>query len=85
MKRLVETVDSDGFDTLLGKKIVVWCMNYFYSGKLIGVNEQFIQLDDACVVYETGELTAKNFKDAQPLPHTCFVRTSAIESYSEVA
>jgi hypothetical protein len=83
MKKLVKVteVDREGLEGLMGEYIVVWCLNYIYSGKLVGVNTNDILLDEAEVVYETGELTAKAFKLSQKLPGPWYVRTSVIESY----
>lgn len=69
--------------SLLGKYVVVWCLNYIYSGKLVEESEHEIKLDEAVVVYETGELGAKKFKDAQALPNSWYVRVNTIESYGE--
>ena len=38
-------------------------------------------LEDAGIVYETGELTSKQWKDMQKLPGSWYVRLSAIESF----
>lgn len=83
MKKLVNVVEveGEGLAALLGEKVILLCMNYFYAGKLVGVNDKFVQLEDAMIVYETGELTAKTFKDAQKLPATWYVQTQSIESY----
>jgi hypothetical protein len=85
MKKLVQVqeVEGEGLEALLGKRVQLWCMNYFYSGKLIKVNEHDIILGDSPgVIYETGPLTGKSFKDFQRLPGTEWrVRTAAIESY----
>jgi hypothetical protein len=83
MKMLVEERTGEGLESLLGKNIMVWCMNYIYAGKLVGVNDNDIKLTEAKVVYETGQLCAKTWKDAQKLPSDLFVRTSAIECYCE--
>ena len=82
MKKLVkcEEVEGEGLLSLLGETVMVWCMNYNYWGKLIGVNDVDSLLSDAHVVYETGPLTGP-LKDAQPLPHDHYVRISSIESY----
>lgn len=72
-----------GFESLIGKNIVVWAGVYIYSGRLAGINDGDILLEDACVVYETGELTGKSFKDAQRLPNRLYVRKAAIECYYE--
>lgn len=83
MKKLVNVVEveGEGLAALLGEKVILLCMNYFYAGKLVGVNDKFVQLEDAMIVYETGELTAKTFKDAQKLPSVWYVQASSIESY----
>jgi hypothetical protein len=80
MKRLVETVDG-GFEAMLGEQIQVWCGVYIYAGVVVGVNEDHIELDKALLVYETGELTAKTWKDAQPLGDHWRVMKAAIESW----
>ena len=80
MKRIVETSDG-GFEALLGEKIAVWGVVYIYTGVLVGVNEDHIELDDASIVYETGELSSGGWKDAQPLPGRWRVQKSAIESW----
>jgi hypothetical protein len=80
MKRIVETSDG-GFEALLGESIQVWCMVYIYSGTLAGVNDDHIELSDASVVYETGELGASSWKDAQGVDGTLRVMKSAIESW----
>lgn len=51
--------------------------------RLAGVNETDVLLHDAAVVYETGELCATAWKDAQNLPGPWYVRTASIESYGK--
>lgn len=82
MKRIVEDTEVSGLESLIGETVQVWCVNYIYSGKLVGVSEHDIELADSVVVYETGPLTDKGWKDAQAtgVPGL-FIRTSAIESY----
>jgi hypothetical protein len=85
MKKVVtvQDVEGEGLLALLDKNVVLWCMNYIYSGKLVGVNDTCVLLEDACVVYSTGELTAKSFKDAQPCAKPLYVMSGSIESFSE--
>lgn len=82
--KIIEEVEGEGFLALMDKQVQVWCMNYIYAGVLTGVNEHDILLTDAKVVYETGLLGASDWKDAQSLPKPLYIRTSAIECYSEV-
>ena len=44
-------------------------MSYIYAGKLTGVNEECILLEEAKIVYETGSFTDKGYSDAQLLPN----------------
>ena len=82
MKKIIEVTDSQGLDSLLGLDVLLFCSNYFYSGKLTGVNASCVELTDASIVYETGAFSDKGYKDAQRLPSKIwFVSTAAIESF----
>jgi hypothetical protein len=85
MKKIVNVteVEGEGLVALLGEKVILMCMNYHYVGTLKGVNETDVVLDekDAAVCYETGEWSAKEWKDAQKIGHDLYVRVSAIEAY----
>ena len=81
MKVLVENIESEGLEGLLGQNVTLFCMNYIYTGKLVGVNTTCVKLDGAKIVYETGELNTKTWKDAQALPSVWYVQTGAIESF----
>lgn len=80
MKKLVE-VGGEGLEGLMGETVTLFCMNYFYTGQLVGVNDTCVKLDDAKIVYETGEWSSKDWKDAQSLPGPLYVQISAIESF----
>lgn len=83
MKRVISEVSGKfGLDSLLGEKVLLLCGNYFYLGTLIGVNKTFVELQDASIVYETGEWSAASYKDAQKLPpYPLHVRIQWIEAY----
>jgi hypothetical protein len=81
MKKLVEDVQGEGLVALLGEKVTLFCAVYIYTGKLIGVNDTFVKLEDASIVYETGAFTDKSWKDAQKLPNELYVQTAMIESF----
>lgn len=68
--------------SLMGETVTLFCVNYFYTGKLIGVNSTCVLLEDPFIVYETGVWGDKAWKDAQKLPTKKFyVQTAAIESF----
>jgi hypothetical protein len=83
MKKIVSVteVSGEGLVALLGERVTLFCMNYIYTGKLAGVNDSCVLLEDAAIVYETGPLNEKNWKDAQKLPGSWYVQIGAIESF----
>lgn len=84
MKKLVkvEEVAGEGFLALFGETVTVFCMNYIYAGTLTGVNDEFIKLENAHIVYETGAFSEKSFKDAQKVSATLYIQKNSIESFA---
>jgi len=81
MKKIVEDVSNEGLEKFLGEKIILLCANYFYAGKLVGVNESCVLLEEASIVYETGKWDANSYQDSQRLPGPWYVQTTMIESF----
>ena len=82
MKIITETKDAEGLEALLGEQVFIICACYIYAGKLVGVNATCIKLEDPSLVYETGEWTAKSWKDAQKLGNKYhYIATGMIESF----
>jgi len=85
MKMIIENNKAEGLDSLLGEMVSLWCANYIYTGKLVGVNGSCVKLEDAAIVFETGEFDSPGWKDLQALPwKTHYVQTAAIESFGGV-
>lgn len=82
MKQIVEVKEGVGLEGLLGENVLLLCANYFYTGKLTGVNDLFVQLTDPAIVYETGEWKDKQYKDSQKLHTSVFyVQRHTIEAF----
>ena len=81
MKELVEDVQGEGLVALLGERVTLYCAIYIYSGKLVGVNDTFVKLADAEIVYNTGSFTEKKWETAENLPNDWYVQTAMIESF----
>jgi hypothetical protein len=82
MKRIIETTDAAGLDALLGEKVLLMCANYFYTGKLVGVNDTCVELSEPHIVYETGAWSEPGYKDVQSLNSPrWFICRAAIESF----
>jgi hypothetical protein len=80
MKKIVEET-GEGIEKLLGERVTLFCLNYIYTGRLVGVYADCVLLSDAAIVYETGAFTDKAWKDAQALPHDAYVMRACIESF----
>lgn len=88
MKKIVEVteVSGEGLEALMGENVLLMCANYFYHGKLTGMNSDCVLLENPGIVYETGEWGSKTFKDRQPLGvNKWYVTRSSIESYGAMA
>lgn len=77
-------VEDEGMMSLFGKRITIFSLNYIYTGKLVGVNDTCVKLEDPSIVYETGSFDEKEWKDAQKLPNEIYVATNCIEAFGEV-
>lgn len=76
-------VEDEGMLSLLGKQVEIRCNVYIYTGVLVGVNTTCVKLQDAAIVYETGEFSGKKYKDAQRLGGDQYVSMGLIESFGE--
>lgn len=82
MKVIVQEVDGEGLESLLGKTVTLFCGVYIYTGKLVGVNDKCVKLDDAKIVYETGAFDTREWKDAQAIPNKFwYIQIASIESF----
>lgn len=84
MKKIIQQVEGEGLESLLGGRVTFFCMNYIYTGTLIGVNDSCVLLDEPSIVYETGSFDKKEWLDAQRLPNQLYVQISSIESFGIV-
>lgn len=83
MKKLVkvEEVEGEGLVALMGQRVTLFCQIYIYTGDLVGVNDEFVKLENPAIVYETGAFDTKDWKDAQKLPNEVYIMKNAIESF----
>lgn len=83
MKKIVNVteVSGEGLEALMGEVVTLFCLNYIYTGQLVGVNASCVLLKNASIVYETGSFSDKSWKDAQKLPGDWYVQIGAIESF----
>jgi len=85
MKTLKEVVEvpNEGLVSLLNENVLIFCMNYFYYGKLVGVNDTCLKLEKCHQIFETGAFNEKTFKDKQFLAEEWYLQLSAIESFGK--
>lgn len=86
MRKLVEIreEENEGLISLMGAVVTIFCLNYIYTGKLIGVTDSCVLLENPSIVYETGSFDTKSWKDAQKLPNSLYISTNCIESFGIV-
>lgn len=84
MRKIIEETSPEGLEKLMGERVTLFCMNYIYTGKLVGVNDTCVLLTSPAIVYETGAFSDKKWKDAQDLPSDFYVMIAAIEGFGIV-
>lgn len=85
MKKLIEVDNTDsGLESLMGENITLFGLNYIYTGKLVGVNDKYVLLENPAIVYETGPFSDPNWLDAQNLPHELYVMLTCVEAFGLV-
>lgn len=84
MKKIMTAteVEGEGLLSLLGERVILFCMNYFYAGNLAGVGEDCVLLEDAGIVYETGAFSDAKWKDFQKIG-SVHVRIACIEAFAK--
>ncbi len=80
----VEVKPIEDLKDLIGQTFTFWCARYIYHGKVKAVNSTYITLTDAGIVYETGELGAKEPLDRQATPNEVQVLWGAVESFMKL-
>lgn len=74
-------VSDEGFVALLGQQVEIITNRFIYTGILVGVNTNCVKIDDAAIVYETGEHSAPKYKDAQRLGRSQYIMFGLMESF----
>lgn len=74
-------IEVDSLSDLIGKKFAFQCARYIYFGKVLKVNEVFIELGDAATVFDTGAYDSTSASDMQMLPKgKLFLMRQSIEA-----
>ena len=78
--RVIKTAGD--FNDLVGQTFTFWCARYIYHGTVKAINDNFLTLENAGIVYETGELNSFGAKDLQELPNETYIPLYAIEMFT---
>ena len=60
-------VEGEGLITFLDQKVTFFTPTFIFTGKLVGVNDTCVKLENPAIVYETGAFSDKKYKDEQSL------------------
>ena len=63
-----DVVEVDSISDFIGKKLAFQCARYIYFGKVEKVNETFIELSDASIIFDTGGFSNTKPDDIQGMP-----------------
>jgi hypothetical protein len=84
MKKIITEVEGEGLTKLLGERVTLFCLSYFYNGILAGVNESCVLLREPKIIYETGDWKNKGWSDIQDMYiEELYVQVSAIEAFAK--
>lgn len=84
MKKLAKVVEVEGDHLVgaLGQKVLIFGVRYNYSGVMVEVNDKFLKLTEAVIVFDTGDFASKNWAVAEtPKSSEIYVSIAAIESW----
>lgn len=69
---------------LVGQVYTFWCARWIYHGKVKSVNTEYIVLENASVVFETGDYGNSEASDIQSLPNDFQVMIQSIEGFTKM-
>lgn len=74
-----------GLNLHFGKRVMLFGSKYIYTGRVVGVNEEVVRLQDAQIVQTTGPYRERGYHDEQKLPSNEWsVLLSSLESYGVI-
>lgn len=76
-----EAKEVTNLDDLVSETYLFQCARYIYYGKVKSITSDYIELENAHVVFETGDYSNDKPKDMQKLPHNAFVLRQSIEAF----
>lgn len=76
-----ELKEINNLEDLIGQTYVFQCARYIYHGKVKSVNSTYIELENASVIFNTGDYNSTEAEDKQALPNNCFVFRQSIEAF----
>jgi len=76
---LPEVKEIEDMADLVGQRLSFWCARYIYHGTVKKVTSDFVILEDAQVVFDTGSYDSKEPATAEKLPNNAYIMRGAIE------
>lgn len=76
-----ESKEINSMEDLIGETYIFQCARYIYHGKVKFVHSDYIQLEDASVVFETGSYDSDKAENKQALPKGVNILRQSVESF----
>jgi hypothetical protein len=77
----LEIKEIESLDDLIGETYLFQCARYIYHGKVKSVTTTYIEIENAGIVFNTGDYSNTSPEDRQALPHNAFVMRQSIEAF----
>jgi len=76
-----EVKPLNNLEDLIGQTYVFQCARYIYHGTVKAITSDYIELEDASVVFETGDYSNTSPSDMQALPHNAHIMRQSVEAF----
>ena len=63
------------------QKFTFICTNYIYSGQIENISKDTVVSKNAQIIFETGPINQKGWRNSEDFPHLLFIARQSIESY----
>ena len=80
----LEVKEIENMDDLIGETYMFQCARYIYHGKVKSVNATYIEIENASVVFNTGDYSNSSPEDSQSLPNNAFIMRQSIEMFAKM-
>lgn len=76
-------MNKQQLESYIGKKLVIYCCRYIYSGEVVTIDDFSIELTNGGIVYETGAHDKKEWETFEKIVKNHHITLQSIEAFGE--